>query len=31
LVLQYIEENRAGRLQELVQPASQLVRAVTEG
>ncbi|MGE4240362.1 TetR/AcrR family transcriptional regulator [Ramlibacter sp.] len=30
LVLQYIEEDRVPRLQELVRPASQLVRAVTQ-
>jgi AcrR family transcriptional regulator len=30
LILQYIEEDRVAHLQELVQPASQLVRAVTQ-
>ncbi|MBC5766568.1 TetR/AcrR family transcriptional regulator [Ramlibacter albus] len=29
LVLQYIEENKVGRLRELVEPASELVRSVT--
>lgn len=31
LILQYIEQDRVAQLQELVGPASQLVRAVTEG
>jgi AcrR family transcriptional regulator len=31
LVLQYIEQDRVSQLRELVGPASQLVRAVTEG
>jgi hypothetical protein len=30
LILRYIEEDRVTQLQELVKPASQLVRAVTE-
>ena len=31
LILQYIEQDRVAQLEQLVEPAGRLVRAVTEG